>query len=144
MFTKIKVDKHIALALAPLSVLPKVQRQGIGGKLIERGHEIAKGLGYTLCVLLGHPSYYPRFGYITASKFIWIVATRHIEAVVRLQENIVKKPYPASDCGILALMECVLLKPTLQTGLVLYPILRTLRKANLNPLRNRRVKGLLE
>jgi predicted N-acetyltransferase YhbS len=69
MFSKIKVDKHIALTLAPLSVLPKVQRQGIGGKLIERGHEIAKGLGFTLCVLLGHPGYYPRFGYIPASRF---------------------------------------------------------------------------
>lgn len=47
-----------------------MQRQGIGGKLIERGHEIAKGLGYTLCVLLGPPAYYPRFGYITASRFV--------------------------------------------------------------------------
>ena len=43
---KIKVGKHIALALAPLSVLPKMQSQGIGGKLIERGHEIAKELGF--------------------------------------------------------------------------------------------------
>lgn len=68
MFTKIKVGKHIALALAPLSVLPKMQSQGIGGKLIERGHEIAKELGFTLCVLLGHAMYYPRFGYIPASN----------------------------------------------------------------------------
>jgi predicted N-acetyltransferase YhbS len=69
MFTKIKVGKHIALALAPLSVLPKMQSRGIGGKLIERGHEIAKELGFTLCVLLGHPMYYRRFGYIPASRF---------------------------------------------------------------------------
>lgn len=68
MFTKIKVGKYIALALAPLSVLPKMQSQGIGGKLIERGHEIAKELGFTLCVLLGHPMYYQRFGYVPANR----------------------------------------------------------------------------
>ena len=49
IFTKIKLNEHTALALAPISVLPK--EQGIGGKLIEKGHEIPKGLGYTLCVL---------------------------------------------------------------------------------------------
>lgn len=68
MFTKIKVGENTAISLAPVAILPKLQGQGIGRKLIEKGHEIAKELGYTLCVLVGHPTYYPRFGYIPASR----------------------------------------------------------------------------
>lgn len=68
MFTKTRIGEHTVITLAPVSILPKEQSQGIGGKLIEKGHEIAKRLGYTLCVLVGHPDYYPRFGYIPASR----------------------------------------------------------------------------
>ena len=38
LFTKIKIGKYEELALAPLAVLPKYQRQGIGKRLIEKGH----------------------------------------------------------------------------------------------------------
>lgn len=69
MFTKIKLNNIIQLALAPVSVLPEKQKQGIGGKLINTGHRIAKKLGYEFSVLLGHASYYPKFGYVPASSF---------------------------------------------------------------------------
>lgn len=69
LFTKVKVGKNTQLALAPLTVSVKYQRQGIGGKLINEGHRIAKDLGYEYSILLGHPSYYPRFGYMPAKNF---------------------------------------------------------------------------
>ena len=42
LFTKIKIGEYEELALAPLVVLPEYQKQGIGKKLIEKGHQIAK------------------------------------------------------------------------------------------------------
>ncbi len=54
-----------AVNLAPLAVHPAYQGQGIGGQLITEGHRIAKAKGYRVSVLLGHPTYYPRFGYHT-------------------------------------------------------------------------------
>jgi predicted N-acetyltransferase YhbS len=54
-----------AVNLAPLAVDPPYQRQGIGGRLIAEGHAIAAAKGYAVSFLLGHPEYYPRFGYHT-------------------------------------------------------------------------------
>ena len=54
-----------AVNLAPISVHPAKQKQGIGAVLIEEGHRIAREKGYALSFLLGHPTYYPRFGYQT-------------------------------------------------------------------------------
>ncbi len=49
--------------LGPVSVLPAHQRQGIGEALIWEGLARLKALGARGCVLVGHPSYYPRFGF---------------------------------------------------------------------------------
>ena len=51
--------------LSPLAVHPDHQRMGIGGQLIEAGHRITAEKGYPLTFVLGHPEYYPRFGYQT-------------------------------------------------------------------------------
>ncbi|MEP7291007.1 MAG: N-acetyltransferase [Chloroflexota bacterium] len=51
--------------LSPLAVAPEYQRQGVGGALVEEGHRVAKAKGYPLSFLIGHPPYYPRFGYLT-------------------------------------------------------------------------------
>ncbi len=69
MFTKATVGKATVLALAPLSVIPEYQRQGIGLNLISVGHEIAKGLGYEYSVVLGSEKYYPKAGYVPADTF---------------------------------------------------------------------------
>ncbi|MEM9930159.1 MAG: N-acetyltransferase [Bacteroidota bacterium] len=58
-----------ALALAPVSVRPGFQGQGIGSCLIEAGHEIARQLGFGSVILLGHADYYPRFGYVPTTEF---------------------------------------------------------------------------
>lgn len=52
-----------ALALAPMAVLPDLQRQGIGSALVRRGLEICKEVGQRIVVVLGHPDFYPRFGF---------------------------------------------------------------------------------
>lgn len=61
--------KHASLALAPFSILPKHQRQGIGSTLISKGLEEAKKLGFQSVIVLGHTEYYPRFGFKRASQF---------------------------------------------------------------------------
>jgi len=52
-----------ALALAPLAVLPPHQRQGIGSKLVIEGLAECGRLGHKIVTVLGHPDYYPRFGF---------------------------------------------------------------------------------
>lgn len=69
LFTKIEIEEYEELALAPLGILPEYQRQGIGTKLIEEGHKIAKKLGYHYSIVLGSDKYYPKFGYIPASQY---------------------------------------------------------------------------
>src|SRR5512136_2226777 len=56
------------LGLAPLSVLPDYQRQGIGTALMNAGLEECRRLGHERVIVLGHPAYYPRFGFERASR----------------------------------------------------------------------------
>ncbi len=73
LFTKLIIenDSEIfeSLALAPVSVKPGFQNQGIGGQLIREGHLIAQKLGYQSVILIGHEEYYPKFGYKKTSNF---------------------------------------------------------------------------
>jgi len=55
------------LALAPMAVLPTRQKQGIGSRLVAEGLETCRRLGCGLVFVLGHPGYYPRFGFIPAA-----------------------------------------------------------------------------
>lgn len=54
-----------AVSLGPIAVDPAVQQQGIGSQLIREGHRRASEKNYAFSFLLGHDSYYPRFGYWT-------------------------------------------------------------------------------
>jgi putative acetyltransferase len=49
--------------LGPVSVLPELQRLGIGTALIEAGLARLRAIGAAGCCLVGHPDYYPRFGF---------------------------------------------------------------------------------
>ncbi|CAN7296437.1 N-acetyltransferase [Bosea sp. LjRoot90] len=55
-----------ALALAPMAVQPGSQKQGIGGRLIVAALHEAKAAGAEAVIVLGHPDYYPRFGFSAA------------------------------------------------------------------------------
>ena len=55
-----------ALALAPLAVRPESQNQGIGSTLTRHGLEACRRLGHRIVVVVGHPNYYPRFGFSSA------------------------------------------------------------------------------
>jgi putative acetyltransferase len=52
-----------ALALAPMAVLPECRSHGIGTTLVRYGLEKCKRLSHRIIVVLGHPSFYPRFGF---------------------------------------------------------------------------------
>jgi putative acetyltransferase len=53
----------LALALAPLAVLPEFQNRGLGSTLVRRGLEVCKQQGHRIVVVLGHPHFYQRFGF---------------------------------------------------------------------------------
>lgn len=53
-------------SLAPMCVKPTLQRTGIGAALVRKGLEICRDRGYVAVIVLGHPAYYPRFGFSAA------------------------------------------------------------------------------
>lgn len=73
LFCRIEIDTPEgaveALSLGPVAVRPERQRAGVGGLLIRAGLEHAEELGFRAVIVLGHPEYYPRFGFLPASRF---------------------------------------------------------------------------
>lgn len=57
------------VGLAPMAVLPERQRQGIGSRLVWSGLDRLKDQACPFVIVLGHPEYYPRFGFERASKY---------------------------------------------------------------------------
>jgi putative acetyltransferase len=57
------------MGLAPMAVAPAHQRGGIGSALVRAGLEQCRQLGFSAVVVLGHPEYYPRFGFQPAVRF---------------------------------------------------------------------------
>jgi len=56
-----------AMGLAPMAVLPDYQNKGIGSELVRAGLNECRRIGHEVIVVLGHPKYYPRFGFGPAS-----------------------------------------------------------------------------
>jgi putative acetyltransferase len=73
LFSPVSIDSaqgtQAAVGLAPMAVLPQQQRQGVGSELIRHGLDACRRVGHAIVVVLGHPEYYPRFGFVPASRF---------------------------------------------------------------------------
>ena len=73
LFSRVTIETEAgpveALSLGPVAVRPENQRAGVGGLLIRAGLEHAEELGFRAVIVLGHPEYYPRFGFVPASRF---------------------------------------------------------------------------
>ncbi|MCA1023753.1 GNAT family N-acetyltransferase [Halobacillus litoralis] len=69
LLTKIAVGESVSLALAPAAVHPERQKEGIGTMLITKALAAARSLGFSSAIVLGHPDYYPRFGFQPASQW---------------------------------------------------------------------------
>ncbi len=73
LFTPATIDdgerQVVGATLAPLAVLPEYQKTGIGSALMKAGLDAMRGAGEPFVVLVGHPAYYPRFGFERASKY---------------------------------------------------------------------------
>jgi putative acetyltransferase len=57
------------MGLAPMAVVPERQRQGIGSELVRAGLDECRKLDVDAVIVLGHAEYYPRFGFVPASRF---------------------------------------------------------------------------
>ena len=57
------------MGLAPVAVTPEWQHKGIGSLLVQKGIEMLKDRSYAFVIVLGHPEYYPRFGFERASQY---------------------------------------------------------------------------
>jgi putative acetyltransferase len=69
MYSPLSIDGKLrGAALGPMAVLPELQRQGIGSKLIEAGNQKLKDAGCPFIIVVGHAGYYPRFGFRPASE----------------------------------------------------------------------------
>jgi len=72
LFTPVTVDvaerRVVGMGLAPMAVRPDRQRAGIGSQLVTRGLEILRERACPFVVVVGHPEYYPRFGFEPASR----------------------------------------------------------------------------
>ena len=69
MYSPARIGSVDGAALGPMAVVPEEQGQGIGTKLVEAGNaQLARG-GCPLIVVVGHPEFYPRFGFQPASVY---------------------------------------------------------------------------
>jgi putative acetyltransferase len=73
LFSPVWIESHAnskeAVGLGPLAVLPERQGQGIGALLVRSGLERLRYAGVEAVIVLGHPAYYPRFGFVPAGTF---------------------------------------------------------------------------
>ena len=72
MFSPVTLSDHLDLnimGLAPMAVVPSHQSRGIGSDLVRVGLDRCRELGVEAVVVLGHPEYYPRFGFVPSVRF---------------------------------------------------------------------------
>jgi len=99
LFTAARLTKNqntvSMVILAPLAIVPEAQKQGIGGQLIQKGLELLSIVGIDLVFVLGHPEYYPRYGFKPAGvlgfEAPYPIPDKHAEAwmVQALRPNVI-------------------------------------------------------
>ncbi|MEV0223171.1 N-acetyltransferase [Streptomyces sp. NPDC050704] len=67
LLTRCHIDDTPALCLGPVAVLPEHQKTGAGSAAVRAALKAAKDMGEHFVTVLGHPTYYPRFGFTRAS-----------------------------------------------------------------------------
>ena len=72
LFTPVSIqgekEAKQGMGLAPMAVAPEHRRQGVGSRLVECGLQVLRERACPFVVVLGHPEYYPRFGFVPASR----------------------------------------------------------------------------
>ena len=74
MYSKAKIvgqndEEFGILTFGPLSVIPEMQKKGIGKALVEHSLKVAKDMGFSAVVIFGHPEYYPKLGFEKCAKY---------------------------------------------------------------------------
>ncbi|MEW6505119.1 MAG: N-acetyltransferase [Chloroflexota bacterium] len=94
LFTPVSVtdgaQPWTAAALGPMAVLPAFQKQGVGSALIRHALDLLKSAGHEIVFVVGHPQYYPRFGFKPARLYgiQWEVEVpEEVFMVLELHEN---------------------------------------------------------
>jgi putative acetyltransferase len=68
LYSPVQVGDVVGAGLGPMAVLPDYQRRGIGSRLVEAGIQRLEEQGCPFFVVVGHPAFYPRFGFEPASR----------------------------------------------------------------------------
>jgi len=68
LYSPVQVGDVVGAGLGPMAVLPDYQRRGIGSRLVEAGIQRLEEQGCPFVVVVGHPAFYPRFGFEPASR----------------------------------------------------------------------------
>lgn len=97
-FSPVIIENHPeiknGMGLAPMSVLPEYQNQGIGSLLVREGIERLKIKSVPFIIVLGHELYYPKFGFQIASKYQikcqWEDVPDEVFMILILNENLMK------------------------------------------------------
>jgi len=109
LYTKVVIlraeNPIFAQILAPLAILPEEQKKGIGEKLINEGLRLLKESGTELVFVLGHPTYYPRCGFIPAGgqgfEAPYPIPEEHAEAwmIQELNGDVIKNNSGKVQCS---------------------------------------------
>ncbi len=96
LFTPVTLSDNHGLklmGLAPMAVLPEYQNRAIGSALVREGLERCRQLGYGAVVVLGHPKYYPRFGFVPSANYgidVEYDVPEEVFMIVELQTHFLK------------------------------------------------------